>query len=69
MIGSLRRELRRLFDSVKVSDEELVTILTNDVMKRDTLDGEQPKATKAAVKKAVTSLGKKAAAKVAVAAT
>lgn len=59
IVGALRRELRRLFESVKATDEELRTILTNDVVKRDALDGDAPKAAKAAVKKAVTALGKK----------
>lgn len=48
---------------MKASEEELLAILTNDVMKRDTLDGDLPKAAKATVKKAATSLAKKTAAK------
>ncbi len=61
----LRREIRRLFETVKTSDEELRTILTNDVLKRDTLDGDPPKAAKALVKKAANALAKKANAKAA----
>ena len=48
-------------DTVKVSDEELRIILTNDVLKRDTLDGDLPKEAKAMVKKAVTALAKRQA--------
>jgi hypothetical protein len=59
LIGALRREIRRLFDGIKVTDEELLGILTNDVIKRDTLDGELPKAAKAAVKRAVNALAKR----------
>lgn len=66
VVTVLRREIRRLFDSVKTSDEELRTILTNDVLKRDTLDGDPPKAAKALVKKATATLAKKQAVKVAV---
>lgn len=68
VVGVLRRELRRLFDTVRTSEEELRIILTNDVLKRDTLDGDPPKAAKALVKKAVTVLAKKANAKAAAAA-
>ena len=63
MVTSLRRELRRLFDGLKVTDEELRTILTNDVIKRDTLDGDQPKAAKTAVKRAMNALARKHEAK------
>jgi Type I restriction enzyme R protein N terminus (HSDR_N) len=63
VVGSVRRELRRHFENVKVTDADILAILTNDVMKRDTLDGDQPKAAKAAVKKAANALAKRAAAK------
>lgn len=61
VVGSVRKELRRLFDGLKVSDDELRVLLTNDVIKRDTLDGEAPKAAKAMVKKAGSALARKAA--------
>lgn len=57
--GTLRKELRRLFD-MRATDEELKIMLANDVIKRDALDGDAPKAAKAMVKKAATSLAKKA---------
>lgn len=56
----LRKELRRLFD-IKVTDAELKILLANDVIKRDTLDGDAPKAAKATIKKATNALAKKAA--------
>jgi hypothetical protein len=65
MVATLRREMRRLFDGLKVTDEELRTILTNDVIKRDALDGDNPKAAKTTVKRAMNSLAKKLGAKVA----
>lgn len=61
VVGSLKRELRRLFDGVRTTDDELRILLTNDVIKRDALDGDAPKAAKAAVKKATTALAKKQA--------
>ena len=63
MVSTLRRELRRLFDGIRTSDEELKVLLSNEVIKRDTLDGELPKAAKALVKKASTALAKKQLAK------
>jgi hypothetical protein len=61
VVSTLRRELRRLFDGVRVTDEDLRIILTNDVLKRDTIDGDPPKVAKALVKKAMTALAKRAA--------
>jgi hypothetical protein len=61
VVGALRRELRRLFDSVKVTDEELRSMLVSDVVKRDALDGDSPKEAKAMVKKAIAALVKKQA--------
>lgn len=52
MIGLLRREFRRLFNGLKASDEELRILLSNEVIKRDTLDGDSPKIARALVKKA-----------------
>ena len=60
VVAVLRRELKRLFD-LKASDEEIRFLLTNDVVKRDTVDGDAPKAAKAMVKKASTVLAKRAA--------
>lgn len=61
VVGSLRKELRRLFDGLKTTDDELRILLTNDVIKRDTLDGDAPKVAKALVKKANGALARKAA--------
>jgi hypothetical protein len=61
MLAALRRELRKLFDGVRATEEDLLLILTSDVMKRDTIDGDPPKAAKSVVKKAVGALARKAA--------
>jgi hypothetical protein len=60
MIGSLRKEMRRLFAGLKTSEEELRGLLTMDVIKRDALDGEPAKAAKATLRKAANALAKKA---------
>ena len=61
VIAILRREFRRLFPGVKATEEDLRIMLTNEVMKRDTLDGDPPKSAKATVKRAATALAKRAA--------
>lgn len=63
LVTGLRRELRRLFEGVKVSDDELRMILTNDVIKRDALDGDGPKAARTVIKRATNALAKRQAAK------
>lgn len=45
VVGVIRRELRKLSDGVLVSPEEIAMVLTNEVMKRDVLEGDE--ATKA----------------------
>ena len=60
VVGVLRKELKRLFD-LKATDEDIRVLLTNDVVKRDTVDGDAPKAAKAMVKKAAAALAKRAA--------
>ena len=57
---AVRRELRRLFDNLKVTDDELRQILINDVIKRDALDGDHATAAKALLKKAQSVLARKA---------
>jgi hypothetical protein len=59
VVATLRRELRRLFEGIRTSDDELRQLIANEVIKRDTLDGDQPKAAKATVKKAGTALAKR----------
>lgn len=59
-VGALRKETRGLFAGLKTSDDELRALLTNEVIKRDALDGEGAKAAKSVVRKAVNTLAKKA---------
>ena len=63
MVGMLRKEFRRLFEGMKVGDEELRMLLANEVIKRDTIDGDAPKAAKTMVKRASNALAKKLAPK------
>ncbi|MBB6425421.1 type I restriction enzyme HsdR N-terminal domain-containing protein [Sphingopyxis sp. JAI128] len=61
VIGALRKEFRRLFDGLKVTDADLRVILANEVIKRDALDGDGATAAKGVMKKAEGSLRRKAA--------
>jgi hypothetical protein len=61
VIATVRREFRRLFPSVKITDDDLKIMLANEVLKRDTIDGDAPKAAKATIRKAVAAIAKKAA--------
>lgn len=57
----LRKEFRRLFDGMKVTDEELTTILAHEVIKRDALEDDSAKAAVAMIKKAEGVIKRKAA--------
>ena len=63
IVGLIRKEMRRLFDNLKVADEQLRTILTTDVIKRDALDGDSAITARSTIKKATTALARKAAPK------
>lgn len=60
LLGALRKEMRRLFD-LKVTEEEFRLMLTSEVVKRDTLDGDPAKQAKSTIKRASNALAKKQA--------
>jgi len=51
-LNLIRRELRRVSPGLKVEIDEITTILVNDVLKRDTIEGDFSKEAKSRVKKA-----------------
>lgn len=59
--AAIRKELRRLFDGLKITDEEVCALLTSDVIKRDALDGDAAKAAKSVVRKAQNAVARKVA--------
>lgn len=61
MTSALRKEFRRVFDGLKVSEEELRSILVSEVIKRDALDGEGAATAKATIRKAEGSQKRRAA--------
>lgn len=60
LVGALRKEFKRAFNGLKVTDQELRLLLANDVIKRDTLDGDGAIAAKATIRKAESSQKRKA---------
>jgi hypothetical protein len=61
VVGALRKEFRRLFDGLKVSDEDIRELLTSDVIKRDTMDGDPAKAAKSLIKRSASAVLRKQA--------
>lgn len=60
VVVPLRRTVRRLFDNIRVSEDDLRQIMADGVFKRDVIDGDEAKSAKAVVKKATASLARKA---------
>jgi len=52
VLSIVRREIRRLAPSLKLETEELAELLANEVLKRDTLDGDKAASAKRLVNKA-----------------
>lgn len=63
LVGVVRREIRKLFDGTRITDDQLRVLLANGVIKRDALDGEEPKNARSMVKKATNALARKLAKK------
>jgi predicted type IV restriction endonuclease len=56
VLGSIRRELRRIFPELKVETTGLSDMLVNEIIKRDAIDGEKYKEADVRVKKALKKL-------------
>lgn len=54
----IRREFKRLFPDVKIEMENITAILSNEVMKREVVDGDKPKETYQKIKKISAKLNK-----------
>lgn len=63
MVNLLRREMRRLFPDLKVDQEKLAELLTNEVVKRDVLEGDKAKDSQTRVRKAQQKLARLSAKK------
>jgi len=53
VLGQLRRELRRLAPGLRISEEDLATLLQLEVLKRDALEGDKAEAAAKRVRRAV----------------
>lgn len=58
IVAGIRRELRRLFPELRVDTEQIVDILTNEVLKREVIVGDKTKETSLMIKKAAAKLAK-----------
>ena len=56
MISVLRREIRRLFPEIKAAHEKLSPLFENEVIKRDTIEGDKDNEAVNRIKKAVHNL-------------
>ncbi len=59
IVGALKREIKKLSD-IKLEDKEIVTMLTDNVMKRDLIESETAKDAEKIIKKLQRNLEKKA---------
>lgn len=53
VIAVVRRELRRAFPGLKVEDEQILTVLQNEVLKRELIDSEEAKVATATLRRAL----------------
>jgi hypothetical protein len=51
VIRTLRRQLRQLYSGIKVSEDEIMELLTNEVIKRDAIEGERAAAAAKSVRR------------------
>jgi hypothetical protein len=56
ILGALRRELRRIFAGLKVEEDQLLSVLLADVLKREVVDSDEAKQAAANLKRALKSL-------------
>lgn len=63
VVGTIKRELRKMADGISVEDAEVVALLREGVLRRDLLDGEEAEYAMAKVAKHFKQLSKKAPAR------
>lgn len=60
IVGAVRREIRKLFPELKVDQEHIFDLLSNDVLKREVIEGEKVKETQQRLKRALNKQAKQA---------
>ncbi|NOU16642.1 MAG: restriction endonuclease subunit R [Bacteroidales bacterium] len=63
IIDSIRKIMKKLYPEVKVSNEEICSLIENEVLKREVIDGEKAEEAKKKINKAFKSLAKETIAK------
>lgn len=63
LVGTLKRELRKLADGISIEDAEVVALLREGVLRRDLLEGEEAEAAMSKVTKHFRQLARKSAPK------
>lgn len=58
MLQALRKELRKISNNLKIEDDQLKFILQSDVLKRETVDGEEAKQAQDFLKQAAKQAAK-----------
>lgn len=58
VIASVRREMRQYFPDLKIDAESIVELLTNEILKREVLDGEKVKDAQKRIRKAANRRAK-----------
>lgn len=58
VVSVIRREMRRLFPDVKIDQENISDILTNEVFKREVVEGDKVRETQQKIKRAVNKLAR-----------
>lgn len=58
MLQALRKELRKVSSSIKIEDDQLIRILQNEVLKRETVDGEEAKQAQDFLKQSIKQMEK-----------
>lgn len=58
MLQALRKELRKVSSSIKIEDDQLVNILQNEVLKRETVDGDEARQAQDFLKQAAKQAAK-----------
>jgi hypothetical protein len=58
IVSAVRREIRKLFPDVKVGNDNLMELIENEVIKRDTIEGDKAKEAHVRMRKAANRLEK-----------
>jgi hypothetical protein len=58
VVSIVRREIRRLFPDIKIGNENLAALIENEVIKRDTMEGDKAKEALSRIRKAANKLAK-----------